>query len=613
MRITPVIDDPELPPIGVFPTANGLARWRVWAPKAKAVELVLGDGASARTIPLDAELRGYFSVEAPTAGSGQLYRYKLDGGQPKADPTSRHQPDGIDAPSAVVDPAQFSWNEGKWHGIAREELVIYELHVGTFTPEGTFDAVQPRLDALRELGITAIELMPVAQFPGERSWGYDGVFPFAVQNSYGGPEGLKRLVEACHQQGMAVLLDVVFNHFGPEGNILADFGPYLTEKHKSDWGAALNFDDEGCDAVRAFVLDNVRMWVGEYRVDGLRLDAADQIFDRGPVHIIREIGAVAIREAAKLGRPVHIFAETDLNDAPRFLLPAERGGYALHGHWTDDFHHAAHTTLTGESNGYYTDFAAGPPALAKAYRSVFVNDGIYSPFRDRLHGASAEGFTGDRFVAFTQNHDQVGNRAKSDRYAASLPAAAVRAAAGILLLAPRLPLLFMGEEYGETNPFPFFSDFGHADLIQAVRDGRKQEFASFGWQEEVPDPFSPTTRQAAVLSWDWSDPVRAGLRQLYRDLLWFRRDSPILRDFRAPEARLIGDPKTSRLLAMVRRSDAGTLTVLFNLGPEPRAIPADVADSPPSFRSEVAEYGATGSPEFTRLQGWEFAIFGPLP
>ena len=607
-----MIDDPLLPPVGVIPTGPGLARWRVWAPKARAVELVLGDGSGARTVPMDAEPRGYFTVEAPCPGAGQLYRYKLDGGTPKPDPASRWLPRGVDGPSAVIWPDQFAWDEGGWRGIERAELVIYELHVGTFTPEGTFDAVIPRLDELKALGITAVEIMPVAQFPGARSWGYDGVFPFAVQDSYGGPEGLKGLVEACHRRGLAILLDAIYNHFGPEGMVLSDFGPYLTERSKSDWGAALNFDDKGCDAVRAAVLDNVRMWIGEYRFDGLRLDAADQIYDRGPSPILREIGAMARREAGKLGRPVHVFAETDLNDAPRFLRTPEQGGYDLSGHWTDDFHHAAHNTLTGEANGYYLDFAAGPAALAKAYNRVFVNDGNYSPFRERRHGAEAVEFAGDRFVAFTQNHDQVGNRAKSDRYAASLPAEAVRCAAGILLLAPRIPLLFMGEEYGETNPFPFFSNFQDAGLVTAVREGRKKEFSYFGWDVEVPDPFSPDTRGSAVLSWDWADPVRAGLRRLYRDLLSLRRASPILRDFRLPEAQLVGGDG-SRLMRVDRTDGAGTLTILFNLQPEGRAIPDSLAGSAPSFRSEVAAYGATPPADPAMLGGWEFVIFGPLP
>ena len=605
-----MIDDPELPKTGLTEIDDGKSRWRVWAPAAGRVELVIGIEGVGSTRPMEPEGRGFFGLTVPTPESGTRYAFALDGGEPRPDPCSRWQPDGVDTHSAVFHPGRFAWDEGDWQGIDRADLVIYELHVGTFTPEGTFAAVVPRLASLKELGITAIELMPVAQFPGSRSWGYDGVHPFAVQESYGGPVGLKELVEACHRAGLAVILDVIYNHFGPEGNQFPTFGPYLTEKSKSDWGPALNFDDKGCDPVRSMVLDNVRMWVEDFRVDGLRLDAADQVYDRSPRHILSEVAEVAHAGAAKLGRNAHVFAETDQNDAPRYLHPLAKGGHGLDGHWTDDFHHAAHAALTGESNGYYQDFADGPAALAKALSSVFVNDGCYSPFRDRRHGTPATVFNGDRFVAFTQNHDQVGNRAKSDRHAASLDPAAVRLAAGILLLAPRIPLLFMGEEYGETNPFPFFSDFRDPKLIEAVREGRQKEFAYFGWTEEVPDPFAESTRDSAVLSWSWPDPIRAGLRTLYRDLLRLRRESPALRDFRHPGVRLLSD---SRVLEMTREArSGGSVTVVFNLGPEARTIPDRGS---PAFRSEVEVYGAPGNAqaaEATTLLGWEFALFGQV-
>ena len=607
-----MIDDPEIPRAGVVPLDDGQTRWRVWAPEAKRVALILGIGDRSRSRPMEREPRGFFGLTTDRASQGMRYAFALDGGDPRPDPCSRWQPDGINAPSAVFDPAGFSWDEGDWKGIDRASLVLYELHVGTFTPEGTFAAVVPRLGELKALGITAIELMPVAQFPGSRSWGYDGVFPFAVQNSYGGPEGLKALVEACHREGLAVVLDVIDNHFGPEGNVFPRFGHYLTEKTRTDWGHALNFDDQGCDAVRAMVLDNVRMWIGGYRFDGLRLDAADQIYDRSPRHILSEVVEVAHAEAARLGRKAHVFAETDQNDAPRYLNPPDRGGHGLDGHWTDDFHHAVHALLTGESNGYYADFADGPASVAKVMGSVFVNDGRFSSFRGRRHGTTATEFPGDRFVAFTQNHDQVGNRAKSDRYAASLDPAAVRLAAGLLLLSPRIPLLFMGEEYGETNPFPFFCDFQDPGLIKAVREGRRKEFASFGWTEEVPDPFGQATRDSAVLSWSWSDPVRAGLRDLYRDLLRLRREVPALRDFGHPQVTLV---EGSKLLESTRQATTGEpLTIRFNLGPEEIRLRGAAL---PSFRSEVAAYGSTVKPsrpglKSTRLAPWEFAIFGPI-
>ena len=585
-----VIDDPEIPPVGVAEVDRSTARFRVWAPKAKAVELVLGEDRH----PMTSEPRGFFALDRPMVEPGTRYAYALDGGEPRPDPASRWQPDGVETPSGVFFPGRFAWDEGGWGGIERADLVIYELHVGTFTPGGTFEAVIPRLAELRDLGISAIELMPVAQFPGSRSWGYDGVFPFAVQNSYGGPEGLKTLVEACHRTGLAVILDAIFNHFGPEGNVLPAFGDYLTSKYKTDWGPAVNYDDRHCDPVRAFVLDNVRMWIRDYRFDGLRLDAADQVFDRGPRPILAEIAEVAHVEASKLGRKAHVFAETDQNDAPRYLRPVDRGGYGLDGHWTDDFHHAAHSTLTGESNGYYLDFADGPASLARAYARVFVNDGRYSPFRERRHGTDATEFPGDRFVAFTQNHDQVGNRIKSDRYAASLEPAAVRLAAGILLLAPRLPLIFMGEEYGESNPFPFFCDFRDPGLIEAVREGRKKEFAYFGWKDEPTDPFALATRDSAVLSWSWSEPARLGLRTLYRDLLRLRRECPALRDFRHSAVRLL---EGSKVLEVIRKPKAGkSLAIYLNLGPEPFDFPAGLVRKAPSFRSESEAYGGSNRP-----------------
>ena len=604
------MDDPEVPRAGVIAIDALRARYRVWAPKAKRVELVVGLDRHA----MEVEDRGFHGVTVARPEPGTRYSYALDGEKPLPDPASRHQPDGVTGDSAVCFTDRFAWDEGGWKGIDRKDLVIYELHVGTFTPEGTFDAVIPRLASLVELGITAVELMPVAQFPGTRSWGYDGVFPFAVQASYGGPEGLKRLVEACHRAGLAVILDAIYNHFGPEGNVLTRFGDYLTDKTKTAWGPALNYDDAGCDAVRAMVVDNVKMWIGDYRFDGLRLDAADQIFDRSPRSILADIAEVAHREAARLGRPVHIFAETDLNDAPRFLHPPESGGHGLDGHWTDDFHHASHVALTGEADGYYVDFADGPKSLAKVYASVFVNDGRFSPFRNRRHGTLATEFSGDRFVAFTQNHDQVGNRVKSDRNASSLSSPATRLAVGILLLAPRLPLLFMGEEYGETNPFPFFADFSDPALIEAVREGRKAEFAYFGWTGEVPDPFDQKTRESAVLSWNWADPVRDDLRRLYRDLLKLRRESSILLDFRHPWARVMDDEGLPRVVEVIRRDEAGRrLAIFFNLGPDEARLPAGHGEGAPSFRSEVAGYGSERvKSEPKTLAPWEFAVFGPL-
>jgi maltooligosyltrehalose trehalohydrolase len=613
-----LIDDPELPKVGIFPLDECSAQWRIWAPRAERVELVLIGGLGDQRFPMRAEPRGFFSIETALPEPGQRYAYALDGEEPRPDPCARWQPEGIHRPSAVWFPERLVWNDRDWRGVERQDLVFYELHVGTFTPEGTFEAIIPRLNALRDLGITAIELMPIGQFPGARSWGYDGVFPFAPQNSYGGPHGLHRLIEACHQRGLAVFLDVIDNHFGPEGNVFPRFGHYFDERFKTDWGPALNYSGLHADPVRALVIENARYWIRDYHFDGLRLDAADQIYDQSPRHILAEIAAAVHAEGDRLGRIVHVFAETDLNDAARFLGPQERGGYALDGHWNDDFHHAAHVVLTGETSGYYLDFAAGPRALAKALERVFVNDGNYSPFRDRRHGAPATEFSGDRFLIFTQNHDQVGNRLKSDRYDALLAPSAVRLAAGILLLAPRLPLLFMGQEYGETNPFPFFCDFEDPQLIEAVRQGRKAEFAHFRWDGEPPDPVAPSTRDLAVLSWSWEEPRRRGLRRLYRDLLQLRRTHPTLRDFHHGRARLLGEGDPPRVLELIRggvgAEPTPELRIVFNLGDQPQTLPPELVVPNLSFRSEMPHYGAAEIPSSSpsTLQPHEFIIFGPI-
>ena len=605
-----MIDDPEVPPTGVVPLSADRARWSVWAPKAERVDLVLDPAGRNERIPMIAGDRGFFAVETPMPAVGDRYAYALDGAHPLADPRSRWQPDGINTPSAVYFPDRFDWGEeATWKGIPRQDLVIYELHVGTFTPEGTFDAVHARLDDLLDLGVTAVEIMPVAQFPGVRGWGYDGVFPFAVQNSYGGPEGLQRLVRECHRRGLAVFLDVIYNHFGPDGNVLPSYGPYLTDTYKTVWGAAVNYDGKGCDPVRAMVVDNVRMWLRDFHFDGLRLDASDQIYDRSPRHILADIATAVHAEAERSGRLLHIVAETDHNDAPRYLRPNSRGGYDLDGQWNDDFHHAVHTVLTGERSGYYIDFHPAPQALAKVIECGFVNDGRYSPFRGRRHGAEATEFTGDRLVGFIQNHDQVGNRMLGDRLPTLVQSPAqLRLAAGLLLLAPRIPLLFMGEEYGETNPFQYFSDCESPDLIHAVREGRKAEFAHFAWSDEPPDPFDPATRDRAVLSWSWEhDADRSRLRKLYRRLIEMRRKSPALRDFRFARTAL---HEGDRLLEVVRGGpESGEPAILFNLSGEPVALPASYDRRRGSFRSEVeADHGPEAVP-IDRLQPHEFAVF----
>jgi maltooligosyltrehalose trehalohydrolase len=589
---------------GAVGLPEGPVRWRVWAPRARRVELVLIDGERRRELPMAAG-GGHFTHTEPGIAEGQLYAYRLDGGPERPDPCSLWQPAGVHGPSAVVRPERFAWAERGWSGVRRRDLVFYELHVGTFTPEGTFDAVVPRLAALRELGVTALEVMPVGQFPGGRNWGYDGVLPYAVQDSYGGPRGLQRLVDACHAAGLAFFLDVVYNHLGPEGNYLSQFGPYFTDRYRTPWGGAFNYDDAGCDAVRDFVRGNVRLWLEDYRVDGLRLDAVHAIFDASPTHILREIKAVAEEVERRRGWPAHVVAESDLNDV-RLLLPPEQGGHGLDGQWGDDFHHAVHTWLTGESQGYYADYGRLED-LPRAFEQPFLYDGRYSSHRGRRHGGPSGGLPGDRFVVCLQNHDQVGNRARGDRLSTLLRPPARRLAASLLLLSPHLPLLFMGEEYGEDRPFLFFCSFGDEELIRNVREGRRREFASFRWQGEVPDPQDEATFHASRLAWSWPEgTAQAGLRRLYGDLLAARRRWPALADFERRSARLLDGP----VLELVR----GGLRAYFNLDDQGQPLPAaPAAGEKVLFSSEASRYGGqrAGDPPAEELLPHECLVLGP--
>jgi maltooligosyltrehalose trehalohydrolase len=578
---------------GAVALPDGSVRWRVWAPRARQVELVLIEGERRRALPMQRAERGYFYHIEANIPESPCYTYRLDGGPERPDPCSLWQPDSVHGPSALVRPEQFTWTDRDWRGVPRNDLVFYELHVGTFTPQGTFEGVVSRLNDLRELGITAVEIMPVGQFPGSRNWGYDGVLPYAAQNSYGGPHGLQKLVDACHAAGLAIFLDVIYNHFGPEGNCLAEFGPYFTDHYKTPWGKAVNYDGPGSDAVRDYVCNNARMWLEEFHFDGLRLDAVHAIYDFSARHILRDVQEVAEKVSHQSGRPLHIIAESDLND-PRLLYPRRHGGHELDGQWSDEFHHAIHAFLTGELRGYYQDFGS-PRQIAEVMVKPFLYAGDYSPHRDRKHGAPPEGLAGDRFVVCLQNHDQVGNRARGDRLLSLLGnPAKQRLASSLLFLSPYLPLLFMGEEYGEDNPFPFFCSFGDANLIEAVRQGRKQEFAELVGQGEVPDPQSKATFASARLSWSWPEgTARAGLRRLYQDLLTARREWPALRDFESRTARLLPDAESGPILELLRGPTAseGQARILFNLSEQTQPLPAGPNEGQILFGSESARYG----------------------
>lgn len=494
----------------------------LWAPFKQSVSLRLL-GPKPRLLPLSPGKRGYWQVTLEDVAPGQLYQFEVDG-EPYPDPASQSQPQGLHGPSAVVDQRQFAWQDQAWSGYALQDLVIYELHVGTFTPEGTFEAMIPRLAELRELGITAIELMPVAQFPGERNWGYDGAAPFATQTSYGGVTGLKQLVNACHQADLAVILDVVYNHLGPEGNYLWHYGTYFTERYKTPWGAAINYDDVHSDGLRAYVLQNVRYWLETCHIDALRLDAVHAIYDFGAISIFQEMAQLlpSIPGPRRL-----LIAESDLND-PRIIRPLEQGGHGLDAQWSDDFHHALHALLTGEQDGYYQDFG-DLEHLAKAYQRAFVYAWDYSQHRRRYHGAPAQGCASEQFVVCSQNHDQVGNRMMGDRLSQLISFEAQKLAAAATILSPYVPMLFMGEEYGETAPFQYFVSHGDPELIESVRQGRRAEFADFQGDGEAPDPQAEATFERSKLNWSLKQSGQhQQLWRFYQQLLRLRRQDPAL-------------------------------------------------------------------------------------
>ncbi|WP_345473922.1 malto-oligosyltrehalose trehalohydrolase [Actinoallomurus oryzae] len=537
-------------------------RYEVWAPDAVNVEVETG-GRRHAMAPSPVR-RGWWTAEA----EGEDYGFVIDGRGPFPDPRSRWQPDGVHGLSRVYDHGAFAWTDGAWRGRPLAGGILYELHVGTFTRDGTFDAAVERLDHLVALGVDAVELMPVAAFPGRHGWGYDGVHLWAVHDPYGGPDGLKRFVDACHRRGLAVVLDVVYNHLGPSGNYLGEYGPYFTEAHRTPWGPAVNLDRPGSDEVRAFIVENALMWLRDYHLDGLRLDAVHALSDERALHILEELAVAVDALRAPTGRELFVVAESDLGD-PRLVTSREAGGYGLDAQWNDDFHHALHAALTGERQGYYCDFGS-MGALAKTLRGAFFHDGTWSTFRGRSHGRPVDRLRtpGHRFAAFLQNHDQVGNRATGDRISATLSPDLLKVGAGLLLTSPFTPMLFMGEEWGATTPWRFFTDHQEPDLARAVSEGRRREFATHGWaSEDVPDPQDPETYRRSVL--DWTEPSRGGHRELldwYRDLIALRRSCPELTDARLTEVEVEHDESW----IVVYR---GSVRVAANLGGDPVRLP----------------------------------------
>ncbi|MFJ2257107.1 malto-oligosyltrehalose trehalohydrolase [Streptomyces sp. NPDC087844] len=543
-------------------------QFEVWAPQAD--RMTLHCAGTPRAMEPDPRRPGWWTGEAE-ARDGTRYGFAVDDGPVLPDPRSYRQPDGPDGLSAVVDQERYAWR-ADWAGRGLPGAVLYELHVGTYTREGTLDAAAERLGHLVELGVTHVELMPLCPFPGRHGWGYEGVSLWAVHEPYGGPEALKRFVDRAHELGLGVVLDVVHNHLGPSGNYLPAFGPYFTDTHHTPWGSAVNLDAPGSDEVRAFLLGSALSWLRDYRLDGLRLDAVHALYDTRACHFLEELSAAVDGLSAELGRPLFLIAESDLGD-PRLITPRRENGLGLHAQWNDDFHHALHTALTGEAQGYYADFGRAPlAAVAKTLTAGYFHDGTYSSFRGRRHGRPLDRtrVAGHRLLGYTQTHDQVGNRALGDRLAASLSPGLLACAAALTLTGPFTPMLFMGEEWAAGTPWQFFTDHTDPELAEAVRRGRRREFGSHGWAEEdIPDPQDPATRDRSCL--DWSEPekgVHARVLAWYRELIALRHAQADLTDPDLADVKVAFE-ESARWLAFRR----GDVRVAVNLGSERAAIP----------------------------------------
>ena len=624
-------DDYDARPQGAFLNDDGSVTWRTWSPRGENVKLAIYRSGQRFEIPMRPVADGYFEyrgtevtiepgglmpsipgIEATISKSDPMilesdfrYKYLIEGEGEFPDVASRYQPDGVHGGSALYFPSNFPWTDHEWKGVCRDDLAIYELHVGTFTPEGTFAAAVKKIPQLLDIGFTAIEIMPIAQFPGERNWGYDGVFPYAAQNSYGGPIEFQKLIDAAHRYGMAVILDVVYNHFGPEGCYFDRFGPYFTHMYHTPWGPAINYDAYDCDHVRKYIVDNAMMWVRDFHCDGLRLDAVQMIFDLGARHLLAEVGEAIDGFADAADRPIHVISETDQNDTVH-VEPREQRGYGLAGMWSDDFHHAMHAWLTGEKTGYYRDFGTRKQ-IAGAIERVFFFDGIHKPSRRRRFGGPVGDCERSCFVTFNQNHDQVGNRPNSDRLAAILSPEALRMSAALLLLSPCTPLVFMGEEFAAKSPFPFFCSFETPGLNGMVRRGRRLELRNMHQLKRlrIANPSAVETFESARLSWpceddDCSDGISASQsRELYRRLLDLRKDIRPQSNWRSLDVRLdeTGLLTLEYLSTSVRINDrkgddkGQAIRIVANLTEEPLSIGEADFDFSLLLSTEAIEFG----------------------
>jgi maltooligosyltrehalose trehalohydrolase len=538
--------------------------FQVWAPYAQTVEVQIGD----QRFPMTAGTHAWWSAEVGSAGPGTDYGFVIDGIEPPLpDPRTRWQPNGVHGLSRVVEDASFQWTDSSWQSPPLSSALIYELHLGTFSPEGTLRAAEGHLDYLKDLGVTHVELMPIANFPGKRGWGYDGVNLYAIFNPYGEPDDLKHFVNTAHSKGLAVLLDVVYNHLGPVGNYLGKFGPYFTDSHSTPWGGAVNFEEAGSTEVKRYLIDNALMWLGDYHIDGLRLDAVHAFNDRSAIHFLELLAGDVRRLEAKLGKHFVLIAESDLND-PRLVKAEEAGGFGLDAQWSDDFHHALFSVISGERNGYYSDFGT-LAQLAKALRCVFVYDGTYSEHRGRKHGREVVGLSAHRFIGFVQNHDQVGNRAQGERMHYESGVGRAKIAAALVITAPFVPMLFQGEEFGTSSPFLYFTDYEDPELGRAITEGRVKEFVSFGWSpDQIPDPQKEETFASSRLQWsEINQEPQASLLQWYKDLIRLRRTWAELSDGNLNAVNVRFDEAAQWLVL-----ERGRLSIACNLGENPAEL-----------------------------------------
>jgi maltooligosyltrehalose trehalohydrolase len=588
---------------GATPLGGQGVEFRVWAPKPQslAVKLLRANGGVHQMTRIDED----FHVLVENARPGDRYFLVIDGVAERPDPVSRSQPEGVHGPSEIIDPARFSWTDQNWKGIALSDYIFYELHTGTFTGQGDFESIVTKLPYLTDLGVTAVELMPVVEFPGARNWGYDGVDLYAPHSAYGGPNGLKSLVNAAHGAGLAVVLDVVYNHLGPEGNYLAEFGPYFTDQYRTPWGQSINFDGPGSDGVRRFFIDNALYWLNEYHIDALRLDAIHGIFDLSAFHILSELRDRFHQEAARLGRRAFIIAESDQNDV-RTIQPRSRGGNGLDAQWHDEFHHSLISVLTPARRGYMAGFG-NLRQVEKALTDGFVFDGIYSSYRKRRFGSSSKNEPGERFVAFIQNHDQVANTAQGFRLSELTSIERCKLAAMLLLCSPYLPLLFMGEEYADPAPFLYFTSHGEPGLARAVTEGRRKEFADFAGSTPVPDPQAEETFGISKLTWAFDEPgPHAEMLRFYRDLIALRKRWPCLRNCRKDLTHVTVDEQ-SRWLRMERGDPSGCRAlVLCNFRSEPAIFHLDAESN---WRLALSTGPVSSAPHSVTIRGYNAAVY----